>query len=277
MQKRLYALYLLLVSVFFFVVPSQGGLKVLPNFLFLSAPKQSIAINVQNITDQDREGWIEIKYGYEVSDDSGKIVIRIDSSQETSNSIVPWVVAYPQRFRLKPQETQVIRLRVNPPADLPDGEYWARILITDKSASPAQTLKENSSGLVMLQQASVPLFYRIGALSTGVTLDSSYSIASDTMTTLVNTLTRTGNTSFLGLRKISVVDAQGNIVWSKVKNTGVFKTVTLRDSFSRRELPAGEYTVNYEFTTDRRNDIYARDQVKTRPIRISTTLIVPVK
>jgi P pilus assembly chaperone PapD len=277
MHKRLYGFYLVLILTFFSTVTSQSGLKVLPNFLFLSHPKQSIAINVQNITDQDREAWIEIKYGYEVSNDSGRISVRIDSSQDVPNSIAPWAVAYPQRFRLKPQETQVIRVRVVPPEGLPDGEYWARILITDKPSMQAKALIGNTSGLIMMQQASVPLFYRKGILSTGVTLDSSRSIITDTTITLVNKLSRTGNAAFLGVRKITVVDAGGNIVYNKMKNTGVFNTVTMHDSFSRKDLTAGDYTVNYEYTTDRRNDIFARDQIKARPIRFSSPLIVPAR
>jgi len=255
-----------------------AGIQVIPNYLFLDASHRTLPFTVINDGADEREVWLETRFGYETSDQAGKIFIYLDSLALNEPSAAAWIQSYPRRFILKPGESQTVRLVVTPPAGLFDGEYWSRVLVMSKSRTPPSKVTESAAvkpGIVLLFQQSIPFHYRVGKLSTGLSVDSLATSISDTSIDVTTKLARTGNAAFWGSRSIRVYDKSGKMVFSFKKNAGVYKTLTLVDHISRTGLTAGEYTVSVEFLTEGRTDVPKQNLIRADPIRASVSFVMP--
>jgi hypothetical protein len=257
---------------------AMAGIQVIPNYLFLDASHRTLPFSVINDGSDEREVWLETRFGYETSDYTGKIFIYIDSLALNEPSAAGWIQGYPRRFLLKPGESQTVRLVVTPPAGLFDGEYWSRILIMSKSRTAPTKVTETvvvKPGIVLLFQQSIPFHYRVGKLSTGLTVDSLTASISDTTLDVTTKLSRTGNAAFWGSRVIRVFDKSGKVVFSLKKNAGVYKTLTLVDHISKTGLSSGEYNISVEFLSEGRTDVPKQDLIHSDPVRASTTVVMP--
>src|SRR5204862_7437145 len=66
-----------------------------------------------------------------ISDSLGHFALpTVERPDSTLPSAAAWVQAFPRRLTIAPLERQTVRLLVTPPAGLPDGEYWARLIIS---------------------------------------------------------------------------------------------------------------------------------------------------
>ncbi len=253
-----------------------AAISVTPKFLFLDPTKRSVAINITNNGNEDDELWVEASFGYVVSDDTGGIHVIFDSSNSVLNSAASWIRAYPQRFVLGPDETQIVRLVVSPPAGLAPGEYWARVNISSKPRKPAVGVRGTrfGSGILLVSQVGVAFHYRVGDLTTGVQLTDLKTTNTDSTTDVKMTLTKTGNASFWGVRVIRLVNESGKIVYTSTKELVVYKSMTLRERISKRKVPPGSYKIETDFLTGNRKDIESNNLIQAPPLRISNPLIV---
>lgn len=93
-----------------------------------------------------------------------------------------WLSGYPTTVTLKPKEKKRVTLRINPPAGLPDGEYYARLvtIVSPPSPKPSDNSKTKDvrtvyklpvtgNGIQNLRD-SVRIFYRTGKVSMGLRL-----------------------------------------------------------------------------------------------------------
>ena len=79
---------------------------------------------------------VDLRFGFPDTDSNGTPFIRfIDDPGPEFPSAVDWIRPYPRRLRLEPGEKQVVRLLATPPDDLPDGEYWTRMIVSGQGAS----------------------------------------------------------------------------------------------------------------------------------------------
>ena len=253
-----------------------AAISVTPKFLFLDPTKRSVAINVTNNGNEDDELWVEAKFGYVVSDDTGGIHVIYDSSDAVQNSAASWIRAYPQRFILGPDETQIVRLVVSPPAGIAHGEYWARINISSKPRKPAISVRgaKFGSGIILVSQVGVAFHYRYGDLTTAIQLSDIKSTNTDSTVDVKMTLTKTGTASFWGVRVVRLVNESGKVVYTSTKELVVYKNLTLRERISKRNVPPGNYKLETDFLTGNRKDIQSNNLIQAPPLRISNPLIV---
>jgi len=258
---------------------AQGGIVVSPSALFLNPGHRMISITAINEGDDEREIWTESKFGYEMSTDSGKIFIYIDSLATNEPSAASWIQFYPKRFTLRPGETQTVRVMASPPAGISDGEYWARVILVSKSrqliqAKNAQVTAPKPTFTILYEQ-SVPFHYRIGKVSTGLRIDSLITGLSDTSIDVYTKISRTGNAAFWGSRTLELRDKAGNVVSKVTRNSGVYKKITSVDHINRSTIPAGEYTLSVLFASEGRTDIPKKQLLQTQQVRASTSLTIP--
>ena len=271
------ALLLLLVS------GTQGILradvKVSPHYIFVSATTNKlISLSVSNDGTDDREVWVDSRYGYETSDDSGKVYIKLDTIAIDEPTAAAWIKCYPRRFILRAGEGQTVRFIVTPPPGLPVGEYWARIYVssksrqTPKSGSPVTVVKP---GISLLMEQSIPFHFRVGTVTTGIRVDSLATAFSDTGLTICTKLFRTGNAAFWGSRTFTLTDRSGKnwLTWSH--NTGVYKSLKIYDTFNRTSFPPGEYTLTARYHSDGRGDIPPHDVLRCIPVELSIPVRIP--
>jgi hypothetical protein len=269
-----------IVAVLFLMAASMfGDIRISPHYIFVSSTSNRlISLSVTNTGTDEREVWVDSRYGYETSDDSGKIYIKSDTTSTDVMSSATWISCYPKRFILKSGEGQTIRFMVNPPADLSVGEYWSRIYVSSKTRQvpkPAGTSTNIKPGIALLIEQSIPFHFRVGTVKTGVQIDSVGTALTDTGLVISSKLFRTGNAAFWGSRTILLNDQSGKnwITWTH--NTGVYKDITLVDKFNRVSIPSGEYTLVYRLHSDGRTDVPPKDLLKIAPVEISVPVHIP--
>jgi P pilus assembly chaperone PapD len=179
---------------------------------------------------------VDLRFGYATTDTAGQL--RVELNDEPDNaSAAGWIVPYPSRFTLRPGGTRVVRLLARPPAALADGEYWARITVhardnapripTDTIDTPSDTLSTRAH--IAMETATVlPVFFRKGAVSTGVTIGSVDAVTRRGSIDVRATLTRNGNGAFIGVAHLVVHDASGHLVTTADRQIAVYRTMRPR-------------------------------------------------
>jgi P pilus assembly chaperone PapD len=254
-----------------------ASISATPKFLFLDATRRSTPIQISNLESDEREVFIEVKFGYVTSDDSGRAIIFLDTVTVDPYSAAPWIQVYPKRFVFGPGETQTVRLTTTPPPNLKDGEYWARILITSKPRKPTATAKpreKTGGGLVLTTQIGLPFHYRYGKVATGLEINNLDAHNEGSDLNISFKLKRTGNASYWGTRTIKITDPAGKSLYSVAKNAVVYNSFNVVEHLSLQNLPAGTYHVEVELATGKRSDIRKDDLISAPLVRSSIPFVV---
>ena len=241
---------------------AQSGLVVRPVYVFIDAPMKSTVVTVRNDGDGPVEVTADVRYGYHVSDDTGKVsLVYPESLSADDRSMQSWVRAYPQRFVIGPLESQGVRIYATPPAGTSPGEYWGKMLFTPHpTKSPKQ--KNKGPALEVVSALEVPLHYRLGAVSTGVELDNIADAAFSNQVVQARAhFRRTGNASFWGRLRCRVLDHAGKSVGSLDRNLVVYKDFNVRVKIDVSATSSGPYTLEMVAET-KRDDIALKQLVR---------------
>ena len=219
---------------------------VSPTAVFMDDTARNAQVTIGNASDEPEEVTIELKFGYLDTDSLGTPFIRLlDDPGPEYPSAAQWVGLFPQRARLEPGEKRVVRLFARPPADLPDGEYWSRLIITSRrAASPVgagDTLLRAGVNLEIRLVTSVS--FRKGALTTGITLSDVTAFADADSLVVRAGMDRVGNAAYLGTGHFELVDAAGAIARQWSTPLAVYYPINRRFVFPLENLAPGAYTV----------------------------------
>jgi P pilus assembly chaperone PapD len=192
---------------------------VAPHALFLGDRARSGQIYLVNQGSTPEEVTIDLQFGYPEADSTGTMRIRlVDQPGPDDPSAAAWLRAFPRRVRVGAGQRQAVRIQATPPAGLPDGEYWSRLIVTSQEAQPAEAVANDSAvraGITFALRTITSVTYRKGEVRTGLRLDSLSVIAStthrDTIVTWIG-LTREGNAAFLGSLRFELRDGTGALV-----------------------------------------------------------------
>jgi hypothetical protein len=230
------------------------AIYVAPTAVFMDERSEAAEVTIGNSGDTPEEATVELKFGFPDADSAGTPFVRmVDDPGPEFPSAADWIRAYPQRVRLDPRSQQVVRLLARPPANLPDGEYWTRLIVTGRGASvPVQGADSGvrvGVNLVIRLVASVT--YRKGKVSTGVTVRDLGAEAEGDSLTLWAHVDRQGNAAFLGTADIELVNGGGSTVrrWSTA--LAVYVPMRRRFSFPLDSVPPGDYRVRFRLRAQR--------------------------
>jgi len=246
------------------------AILVSPHALFVTHEQRTSEIYLVNQGDEAEEVTVEFEYGYPVTDSAGQITMRlIPDPPAGAPSAAGWLRAFPRQARVEPGQRQRVRIRANPPADLPDGEYWSRVIVTSRGAErPVQVAGDTAVrvGITLQLRTITSLTYRRGEVSTGIQLDDFHveSETADSIRAWVG-LTRSGNGAFLGTVLFELHDAGGNVVRAWPTPVAVYYTVLRRFALDTEGLAPGRYTLRLLVSTDRQ-DIDQRYVLPAEPI-----------
>jgi len=265
--------YILTLIILFSTISIGGGVTILPKQIFFDETQKMVPLTVRNENDIEVEISVRLVYSYITTNDTGKIDIIVDSSSTEITSAASWIRPYPLRFILGGLESQTVRLVASPPPDIPNGEYWARIMvrviprriITDTSLSKIR------GGLVMAQEVGVPIYYRKGKVSTG--LETSNFVVQKINNEIVFSinLTRVGNAAFNGTRILRLRDQEGKIIASSSTSLVVFNNYVLKDRLKIKDVPPGKYTAELEINS-KRKDTLSKFLIPAAPLQFSTNI-----
>lgn len=249
---------------------------VAPHAVFIDHRTRSGQITLVNTGNTPEEVAVELQYGYPDTDSAGNIFVRLIADPDTSQpSAAGWIRAFPRRVLVQSGDRQVVRLLAQPPANLPDGEYWSRVLVTSRGQQLAVQGVDTAvrAGVSLEVRTIIALTYRKGAVRTGVRLtDFRPSIERDSLVAWVG-LEREGNAAFLGTTRLQLRDPSGDVRAEWTTPTAVYFRVLRRYAFPLEGVRAGSYTVVLDVSTQR-DDLPQSNVLPAAPLHESAALQV---
>jgi hypothetical protein len=187
---------------------------IAPHLVTLDHATRGGQVTLYNPGNTDIEVEVGLGYGLPATDSLGEFSLTL--SDPGAREATSWIAAYPRRVRLRPQQRQAVRLLASPRANLDDGEYWARLVVTTRNAAPAETGAEAANiaiGLNVELRTILPLLYRKGRPTVSAALGEPVleAVDRDSLDIIVP-MEPLGNAAFLGSLKLSLNDASGAIL-----------------------------------------------------------------
>lgn len=232
------------------------AILVAPHAVFIDHRTRSGQMFLVNTGGVAEEVVIELKYGYPTSDSVGGVYVQlIDQPDSAAPDATPWLRAFPRRTVVQPGERQTVRLLAQPPADLPDGEYWSRIIVTSREVRPPVAANDSAirAGISVELRTILSATYRKGAVRTGITMTEFAPQLTRDSAIVWLALRREGNAAWLGTVALDAHDTRGRTVGRLDTPVAVFYEVRRRFAFPL-EVPAaaGEgYTFRVRLSTAR--------------------------
>lgn len=251
LARRILLAALLLVAT---AIPALA-VTVSPNALYIDQRTRSGTLTLVNSGTLPEEIEINFVFGYPKSDALGNVHVQVVPEAPAGEpSLVPYLRAFPRRIRLEPGQRQVVRIIVQPPADLPAGEFWGRIAITSRGGQPPI---EQQQGAIRMQVnvetvVIAAVTYRNGQVATGLEVGPSSAARQDSSVRVAMDLKRTGNAAYLGRLRMQLVDGRGTTVAELLEDVAVYRDMQRVFVLApRTPLPPGEYEVRYAFDVER--------------------------
>jgi hypothetical protein len=250
---------------------------VSPHHVFIDARSRTGMLHLINSGTTPEEVSIELKFGYPDTDSAGGIHVRlIDQPGPEHPSAARWIRAFPRRVVVPPGGRQIVRLLAEPPAGLPEGEYWSRMIVTSRGAqvgvAGADTVVR--AGVSLVVSTVLAVTYRSGAVRTGVALtDFQSSVESDSLVIWLG-LRREGNAAYLGTARFRLRDAGGSARGSWDSPVAVYYSLRRRYAFPLEGVSPGSYTLRLDLTTAR-EDIPQSSVLPAPPIERTVGVVVP--
>jgi hypothetical protein len=235
-------------------VAGAQGVVVAPHAIYVDHRTRSASITLYNPGAEAVEAGISFIYGYPVTDSTGKLTLfQPDSVTPDMPAANSWIEAFPKRVSIPPLARQTVRLLARPPAGLPDGEYWARIVVSAKGGSLPVSGADSGIeiGLSLEVRTILPLTYRKGVLRTGLSVAAIKSVRKGDSLEVRAHLRREGAAAYTGTAKGELVNASGKTVASFSQPIAVYYDAEPAFALSLKGLVAGNYRVRLEFNSER--------------------------
>lgn len=258
------------------------GVLVAPHAIFVDHRTRSGWIQLHNPGAEPVEVDVSATFGFPVTDSMGNLELRIiEEPDSTLPSALGWIQAFPRRVLVPGQGRQTVRLLARPPAELPDGEYWSRIIVSAKAGTIPVTTTDSTRdditiGLALEVRTIVPLIYRKGGVQSGVQIDSVRATLEPDSVVVRAQLTRVGGGAWLGTVRGRLVPAsgRGDPVASFEVPISVYYRIDPRFTLPRAGIPAGDYRLELDLSSDRA-DIAPEYLLQSAPVRTAVSVRLP--
>lgn len=255
------------------------GVMIAPTAIFIDHSTRSGSVLLYNPGTDPVEVTVSVIFGYPTTDSTGALYLRtFETPDSTLPSAAAWLQAFPRRLTVMPLERQTIRLLARPPVGLPDGEYWARLVIAAKGGQvPVRGVPDTADiqvGLTLEVRSILGVYYRKGTPTTGVRLaDLTAELTGDTLE-VRGALARTGTAAYIGTVRGELVDTAGTVRADFRAPIVVHYTIMPRYRAFAGILPPGRYWLRVTVEPER-DDIDSRLTLPARTVIDSVEVRVP--
>lgn len=251
------------------------AVRVEPPSVFLDNRTNTGQVYLTNAGTVAEECTVELRFGYPDTDSAGGIFVRMVDPTPEQPSAAAWIRAFPRRVVVPPGRRQVVRLLATPPAGLPEGEYWTRLVVTSRGApmAVAGTDSMGRASVALVVSTIIAVNYRNGSVRTGVALDDfRVTVEHDSLIVRLG-LARHGNAAFLGTARIQLRDAAGGARGEWDTPMAVYYAINRRLAFPLEGVGPGSYTAHLLVNTIR-EDIPQSSVLPAPPIERSVAVDV---
>lgn len=275
-RGRIFAV-LAMVAAFAVVPAVAKAVFVTPHALFISHGARAGQVTVGNSGDSPEEVTVELRFGFPDTDSAGTPFIRfVEDPGPEFPSAVEWIRPYPRRLRLNPGEQQIVRLLATPPDDLPDGEYWTRMIVTGQGASIPIESSDTAvrAGVSLVMRIITAVTYRKGEVRTGITLrNMNASVEGDSLVVWMNA-TREGNGAYLGAANLELFGDGGARERDWIVPIAVYYPMNRRFAFPIESVTPGNYLLRLTIEAER-PDLPAEHVLPAATVSDSVEILVP--
>jgi hypothetical protein len=251
---------------------------VAPHALFLSDRARSGQIYLVNQGNTAEDVLIDMKFGYPETDSAGAMRIHlVETPEPGAPSAAGWLRAFPRRVLVEAGQRQAVRIQANPPANLPDGEYWSRLIVTSQAQPPSAAVADSAvrAGVTFALRTITSITFRKGVVQTGVQLDSlSARLTADSLETWIG-LAREGNAAFLGSLRFELRDSTNRVVreWGTTP-IAVYYRLLRRFDLPVDSIAPGSYRL-FALVSTARQDIAPQHVLPALPVEQSVGILLP--
>jgi hypothetical protein len=250
---------------------------VAPHALFISHEEQTGEVYLVNQDDVPEEVSVELRYGYPATDSAGAIGIRfVEEPGPEDPSAAGWMRAFPRRARIEPGRRQRVRIQATPPVDLPDGEYWTRLVVMSRAVEDLALATGDTAvraGVTIELRTITSVIYRKGEVHTGVRIDGFRAApVGDSLEAWVQ-LTREGNGAYLGSIRFELLNTEDAVVRSWATPIAVYFEQNRRFAVPIEDLVAGYYRLRVLVSTAR-EDIDAQYVLPAPPVERTVSITI---
>jgi hypothetical protein len=260
----------LFLSLSFPSAASAQAVSVTPSALFLDQRERSERLTLLNRGDRPAEVEVSFAFGYAQSDSVGNITVPLaDSASVEDPSLIPYLRAFPRRLRLAPGQRSTVRILAQPPQDLPDGEYWARVLVSSVGAEAPVEQRYGASRVLFNIRTTIAVAtnYRHGRVHTSLNVDQVEAKPTGSGVRLLLDLARGGNAAWLGQVQAQVVDGRGEILGETLEKVAVYRPLRWGVDIPLQEpLAEGSYSVRYVLSAVRPDEA-SEDIIDAPPVQ----------
>jgi hypothetical protein len=204
--------------------------------------------------------------------------VRLDDTAVTDpHSAVGWVRAFPRKIVLAPGASQTVRFVANPPKDLPDGEYWARVVVRSQEGAREipEAVEEGriTTNLNMIMQTAISLKYRTGDLVSALEITDATAHETDSQVVVMLDMVNKGNISYLGVLNCRLVDADKKEISSNRLDLAVYYDMKRKVELPLDSVPHRKpYQVEVTIANEGRTDIPPEDVVRGNQVQYTVTV-----
>ncbi|WP_069132824.1 fimbrial biogenesis chaperone [Rhodohalobacter halophilus] len=265
------------VLLLLFAVSVQAQVTISPTAVFLDKNSKVGSFYVSNPSNSAVEVRLGFEFAYPATDEDGRVFLNYeDEEAEEKFSLVPHLRAFPTTFVLQPGERQTVRLVGRIPQSSDPGMYWTRMRVSSNQLTPP--IGEVAEGQVAAQVSFqidqvTAVLVQHGDARTGLDIHSSQASVEDGRLVILTNVERTGNSPFIGSVETRVLNSSGEQIDSRRSSTSVYFQNNQRVEFDVSNWPAGEYTVETTFESQR-NDISSQNLLQISEVSERTTFSI---
>jgi hypothetical protein len=249
---------------------------VAPTAVYLDHETRSATVTLFNPGDAPEEVSVTAIFGYPTTDAEGRLHLHTAEETDDPRSAAEWLRAYPERVIVPPGGRQTIRLLGDPPADLPDGEYWARLAVTSRGeTAPIGGLPDESDvhvGVDMQIRTVIAANYRKGPLTTGLAVENFEPRIDEGVLIFRPRFARQGSAAYIAQLTLSLEDREGTVMREWQEQIAVYREYERRFQYPVADLGPGPFILRAHFTTDR-SDVPEAFRLVTEPVELHAPVV----
>jgi P pilus assembly chaperone PapD len=251
-SRRMLAAALALVLAFG-AARLDAQISITPTRVIVSSSKRSGEVLVVNPLDQPMVITARVMFMVLRNDSSGAVVY--DSvPRGDARTCAEWISLFPRQFTMEPGSKRKVRIMINAPDSIADGEYMARLEVAGLPVNRPASAGDDTSSVrpkVSVRMAlNVPVVYRKGALVAGIELDVVRARPSDSALRVSVALKPGGNSIYRGTLFSTIRDGSGRDV--AASETQFVAEVPYVYPLDFPKLAPGSYTLSIESRTERK-------------------------
>jgi P pilus assembly chaperone PapD len=255
------------------------GVLIAPTAVFIDARTRTASLMIVNPNEQTAEVEIGTLFGYPVTDSAGQLTLHtVETPDSTMPSAAAWIRPFPRRMSLAPHVQQTVRLLVSPPPGIPDGEYWARLIVTARGGQLPLTETGDTGrvhvGLSVEVRTILPILYRKGRQESGLALSNLTTERRGDSLLVRAHIDRSGTAVALGTARGELVDSAGSVRAAFSSPVSAYVAIDPRFALPLEGVAPGRYRVRLEIAPGRA-DLAPEVVVPFQAVRDSVSVSIP--